>query len=131
MLSIVLESRLAAFAVICLYTLISPAHCYEVTDSVATELTFERDIRPILKVHCFQCHGEGGVIESSLDVRLRRTIFSGGDSGAAIQPGDPNNSLLLQRVTQGEMPPEDKHLSVEEIAKLRTWIAQGAKTLRS
>ena len=61
----------------------------------AESLTFERDVRPILKAHCFHCHGEGGVTEGALDVRLRRWIVAGGDSGEAIHPGEPDESLLL------------------------------------
>lgn len=99
-------------------------------DPNSGDLSFERDIRPILKAHCFQCHGEGGVVEGSLDVRLRRSLVQGGESGQAIQPGKPDDSLLLKRVEQGEMPPEDKHLSPDEIAKLRHWISQGANTNR-
>ena len=97
----------------------------------ADTLTFEKDVRPILKAHCFHCHGESGVKEGSLDVRLRHWIIKGGDSGEAIQPGDPDDSLLLQRVASGEMPPGDKPLLPQEIAALREWISQGAKTDRA
>ncbi|MCA9180957.1 MAG: DUF1549 domain-containing protein, partial [Planctomycetales bacterium] len=93
-------------------------------------LTFEKDIRPILKAHCFRCHGEGDVTEGSLDVRLRRGLVSGGDSGQAVQPGSPQESLLLERVTSGEMPPGEQSLPEEDIALLNAWIEQGAKTAR-
>ena len=98
--------------------------------SADDQLTFEKDVRPILKAHCFLCHGESGVQEGSLDLRLRHLIASGGDSGAAIEPGDPEHSLLLQRLASGEMPPGDKQLSAKEIAIVRRWIEQGAKTAR-
>ncbi|MCA9068017.1 MAG: hypothetical protein KDA84_03805, partial [Planctomycetaceae bacterium] len=39
--------------------------------SAAAPLTYEADVRPILKAHCFQCHGEGGEKEGSLDLRLK------------------------------------------------------------
>ncbi len=97
---------------------------------VADSLTFEKDVRPILKAHCFHCHGESGVQEGSLDVRLRHWIIRGGDSGEAIQPGEPDASLLLDRVTSGEMPPGDKNLSPSELAVIREWILQGATTAR-
>ncbi|QDV25107.1 Planctomycete cytochrome C [Aureliella helgolandensis] len=92
--------------------------------------TFEKDVRPILKAHCFHCHGESGVSEGSLDVRLRRWLVRGGDSGEAIVPGEPTDSLLLERVVQGDMPPEDKRLSEADISILREWIQQGATTAR-
>ena len=96
----------------------------------AGSVLFEKDVRPILKEHCFQCHGESGVTEGELDVRLKRLIAAGGDSGEAIIAGDPDESLLVQRVVSGEMPPGDKRLSDDEIETLRMWVAQGAQTAR-
>lgn len=98
--------------------------------SDAADLFFEKDVRPILKAHCFQCHGEDDVRESELDLRLRRWIAKGGDSGPAIEPGDPDNSLLLERIISEEMPPGDKPLSDDEVSRIRDWIAQGAHTAR-
>ncbi len=97
----------------------------------AADLFFEKDIRPILKAHCFQCHGEDEVREANLDLRLRRFIAQGGDSGAAIEAGEPGNSLILERVSSGEMPPGDKPLSDEQIQQIQQWIEQGAKTARA
>ncbi len=95
------------------------------------ETTYKQHVRPILKAHCFHCHGEAGEIEGSLDLRLRRFILDGGDSGPAIVPGEPEASLLLDRVSTGEMPPgDDKQLSASEIAAIRQWIASGAAVAR-
>jgi mono/diheme cytochrome c family protein len=100
--------------------------------TAADGLTFESDIRPIFKAHCFQCHGEAGEKEGGLDLRLRRFIAKGGESGAAFTAGKPDESLILERVRSGEMPPgEDKQLSAEEIALLEKWIAAGAPTKRA
>ncbi len=94
-------------------------------------ITFERHIRPILKAHCFHCHGEAGVSEGQLDVRLRKWLIRGGESGAAIVPGDSESSLLLERIESGEMPPSDEKVSVEEVSLLRKWIHSGAVTARA
>jgi mono/diheme cytochrome c family protein len=100
------------------------------TATNAEQVTYESDIRPILKKHCFQCHGERGTVEANLDLRLRRFAVNGGDSGPAIVPGEVGESLLLERVIAGEMPPaEDKRLSEEEISTIRDWVEQGAPTL--
>ncbi|MBC7967264.1 MAG: PSD1 domain-containing protein [Fuerstia sp.] len=98
---------------------------------VVTGLTFERDVRPIFKAHCFMCHGEEPVPKAGLDLRLVRLMQTGGESGAAIAAGNPDAALLWQRVTANEMPPGPKKLSASEKATLRQWIAEGAKTARS
>ena len=45
----------------------------------ADDVLYERDVRPILKAHCFHCHGEEGVKEANLDLRLAKFIKKGGD----------------------------------------------------
>ena len=92
------------------------------------ELTFEKHVRPILKAHCFQCHGEAEKTESKLDVRLKRLLEKGGESGPAIVPGQPDQSLLLKRVESNEMPPVERKLTSTEKDILRRWIGAGAKT---
>jgi Protein of unknown function (DUF1553)/Protein of unknown function (DUF1549)/Planctomycete cytochrome C len=94
------------------------------------ELTFEEHIRPILKANCFHCHGEEGKREGGLDLRLKRLIVVGGDSGASLVPGDSAASILLERIRDGEMPPGDSKLSEEDALRLEHWIAAGAKTAR-
>jgi len=92
--------------------------------------TFEKDIRPILKAHCFDCHGEGEKLNGGLDLRLRRLMLKGGDDGPAVVPGKPDRSLLFTKVHSGEMPKRDKKLSREQVALIKQWIAAGAKTAR-
>ena len=96
----------------------------------AAPVLFEKDIRPILKAHCFHCHGEDGRERGDLDVRLRRLLLEGGEHGPAIVEGKPEESRLFQMVESGKMPKEQAKLSAEEIALIREWIAQGAKTAR-
>ncbi len=93
-------------------------------------LTFEQDVRPILKEFCFDCHGAEKKLKGGLDLRLRRLIAKGGDSGAALTPGKPNESLLLKQLLAGDMPPEGKKVPKEKIEIIAQWIAAGAPTLR-
>ncbi|MBD3676531.1 MAG: DUF1553 domain-containing protein [Planctomycetaceae bacterium] len=97
------------------------------------EISFERDIRPMFKAACAHCHGEEEELSGGLDVRLRRLLVAGGDSGASIVPGKPGESYLVDRVKNGEMPPEGSGhpLTAEQVAKLEQWITGGAPTLRS
>src|SRR5689334_21875896 len=73
-------------------------------------LTFERHVRPILRTHCFQCHGEEEKPKGHLDLRLVRLMKHGGDSGEAIVPGHHDESLLWERIEADEMPPVEKKL---------------------
>lgn len=94
------------------------------------DLQFERDIRPLLKLHCFHCHGEEPELSGGLDLRLVRLMQSGGDSGAALVAGKHAESPLYQRIAAGEMPPGEKQLTADEVARIARWIDQGARTLR-
>lgn len=96
----------------------------------AEDLTFERDIRPILRAHCFDCHGATDAFEGGLDLRQVRKMQSGGESGAAIVVGNADESLLLARVLAKEMPPGETKLTEKEIDTLSRWIVDGAKTAR-
>ncbi len=93
-------------------------------------LSFEAHVRPILKAHCFQCHGEEEQVEGSLDLRLVRLMRTGGDSGPALVAGDAAKSLMVERLESGEMPPGEKNISADELATIRRWINAGAETAR-
>lgn len=96
----------------------------------AADPLFERDIRPILKQHCFHCHGEEPELSGGFDARLVRLLVKGGESGTSLVAGKPEESLLFQRIASGEMPPGDKKVSAAELQLLKSWIEQGAKTAR-
>jgi len=107
------------------------AFCATAAKAAERQLTFEEHVRPIFKAHCFHCHGEEAETEGSLDLRLMRLAVKGGDTGPAIVPGNADESLLVQRIAAGEMPPEGKgKVPPEQLATLRKWIDQGAKTAR-
>lgn len=98
-------------------------------DDVAP-LTYEEHIRPIFREYCFDCHGATVEKEANLDLRLVRFMLAGGDSGPAIVTGEPDQSLLLDRIRAGEMPPSEAHVPQEKIAVIERWIAEGANTAR-
>ena len=110
--------------------LVAPLLLVCVTSLRAAEvpLTFEKDVRPILKAACFQCHGEEEKPKGKLDVRLVRLLQAGGKGGPAIVPGKPDESPLWERVEADEMPEGPKKLTAAQKATLKLWIEQGAKT---
>ncbi len=92
----------------------------------ARERFFERDVRPLLVEKCFSCHSakkqKGGLRLDSLE-----SILHGGDSGPAVVPGKPAESLLVEAINyQGpEMPPAGK-LDPAKIDVLTRWVSLGA-----
>ena len=93
-------------------------------------VTFEQHVRPILKAFCLDCHGGGEQLEGKLDLRLKRFMLTGGESGATLRVGQPAESLLIKRLKSGEMPPTEKKVPAEQIAIIERWIASGAATVR-
>ncbi len=94
--------------------------------AAAERPTFESDVAPILQAHCLKCHG-AGKREAGLDLRRRFTMLAGGDSGPAIVKGKPQQSLLIEMIDDGLMPPErEPPLRKEHVAVLRRWISSGA-----
>jgi hypothetical protein len=87
-------------------------------------LDFDRRIAPIFISRCFECHS-GPKPRGGLDLSRRQAAIAGGESGPAIVPGQPANSLLWQRIAAGEMPPK-KPLAAQEQALIKDWISQGA-----
>lgn len=107
--------------------------CIQTINVMAGEpegLLFERDIRPILREYCLDCHGATEEKEGKLDLRLVRFIEQGGESGAALVPGQPAASLLIQRIEAHEMPPGEGKVPVAKVETLRRWIAEGARVGR-
>jgi hypothetical protein len=100
------------------------------TAAQADPPTFERDVRPVLKTYCLDCHGGGEKLSGNLDLRLKRFAVKGGDSGPAIVPGNAAESLLIERIKAGEMPPTEKKVPAEKIPLIEQWIAAGALTGR-
>ena len=84
---------------------------------------FHEQVEPILIGRCLECHGSER--KGELDLRSETTALEGGESGACIEPGSPEESLLFEYVTSEEMPPK-KPLTADEIATLKQWIVDGA-----
>ena len=102
------------------------------SDSDARIAFFKQTAFPILSENCFKCHNPAKVAagkSSRLDLTSREAMMRGGESGPAIIAGQPDDSLLMQRVAHPdpeEVMPPDHPLAPEDIAALRKWIAEGA-----
>ena len=99
-------------------------------DSTANKATnregalFETVVAPLLTRRCAGCH-VGDEAKGKLDLATQEKQLAGGESGPALVPGQPDKSLMWQRVASDEMPP--KHpLTEEEKQLFKTWIETGA-----
>lgn len=101
-------------------------------DRNPSKVDFVRDVQPIFRKHCYECHGSG-VQESGLRLDLKQHALKGGERGQAIVPGKPKSSRLLQMIVGDDgslvMPPKDESqpLSALQVETIRTWIRNGAK----
>jgi hypothetical protein len=91
---------------------------------------FESKIRPVLVQHCYKCHSdEAGKAEGKFKLDCREALRQGGDSGPAVVPHKPDESLLLAAVAHDgafvDMPPSGA-LPPQVVADLRRWIEMGA-----
>lgn len=94
------------------------------------DVDYTTDVKPLLAEKCTACHG---VLKQESDLRLdsRQSMLDGGDSGAAISPGNSDESLILQRITsddESRMPPPHagSALSKRQVTILTDWIDNGA-----
>ena len=88
---------------------------------------FERKIRPVLVEHCYECHSaDSEVVQGGLLLDSRAGLLAGGDSGPAVVPNEPQESLLLSALTYDgfEMPPSGK-LPESVLRDFEHWIAAG------
>ena len=96
----------------------------------ADTIDFKKQIRPIFKERCYECHGPDKQ-ESGLRLDKRQEALAGGDSGAAIVPGDGTSGLLLKYVQSEDaelvMPPKGDRLTEKQIELLKQWIEDGAE----
>ena len=89
---------------------------------------FEENIRPALVKYCYECHSaEAGDSQGGLLLDTRMGLMQGGDAGAAIEPGNADDSLLWEAINwEGyEMPPSQK-MPASVIANFKKWIDMGA-----
>jgi hypothetical protein len=112
-------------ALLCIAAAFVPGHAY----AQAEEVSFERDVYPLLEKRCNSCH-HAEEVGGGLDLTRLSTMLRGGDDlGPAIVPGRPDESPLIKVLQEGSdyfMPKDGDPLAVDEIALLKNWISQGA-----
>jgi hypothetical protein len=108
-------------------TLAMRATASSVPDAAGVQF-FEQKIRPIIIQQCYACHSGGAKkLRGGLRLDNRTGLLKGGDSGPAVVPGKPSDSLLIQALRQEglSMPPKGK-LPPAVIMDFERWVAMGA-----
>jgi hypothetical protein len=111
----------------CLLLSVIPLSRSEADDTAKLEF-FEAKIRPVLVEHCYKCHAaDAKNVRGGLLLDSKAGALDGGESGAAVVPGAPEDSLLLSALKHDsyEMPP-DRKLPDAIIADFEEWIRDGA-----
>jgi hypothetical protein len=130
-----MKSRRLSWVLAALALAIAPRMCTAQPNAKGVEF-FETKIRPVLAKHCYECHSAKATkVRGSLFLDTKAGLLEGGDSGeAAIVPGKPEQSLLIQALRHQEikMPPPPKgRLSDAVINDFVQWIAMGAPDPRA
>ncbi|WP_395750146.1 PSD1 and planctomycete cytochrome C domain-containing protein [Prosthecobacter sp.] len=97
------------------------------------EISFSRDIRPILSENCISCHGpDDKGRKGGLRLDLESHAKASHEGSVAVNPGNPGQSTLIQRIESTDpdekMPPLKLHKTIpqQQVALLKEWILQGA-----
>src|SRR5262245_59804690 len=88
---------------------------------------YQRDVAPILEAKCNRCH-TANKASGKLITTTRVALLKGGVSGPAIEPGQPDKSILIELIHFNEMPPKrvQPRVTAYELKRLKAWIAAGA-----
>lgn len=124
---------IAELLAVALFALVhSPVACADELAAKDVEF-FEKQVRPLLVEHCYQCHSGEARIKGGLRLDTRAGILAGGDSGAVLVSGDPEASLLITAIRYQDqdlqMPPKNR-LPADAVSALEKWVADGAKDPR-
>ncbi|WP_254507110.1 DUF1553 domain-containing protein [Anatilimnocola floriformis] len=94
----------------------------------AAEVDFARDIAPLLEQRCLRCHNDE-TRKAGLSLVSREVAIKGGESGAALEPGKPAGSLLIDMIAGDKplMPAQGEKLTAEQVKLFEAWIAAGAR----
>lgn len=92
---------------------------------------FESKVRPVLADNCYKCHSaKAEKVKAGLLLDSREGVLKGGDSGPAIVPGNPDQSLLIKAIRYSDpdlqMPPKGDKLSDQQVSDLVSWVKMGA-----
>lgn len=92
---------------------------------VAGPVSFANQVAPLFAEQCVSCHGAQDP-EAGLQLHTYEGVMKGSEYGTVVEKGDPDGSLLIEMISAGEMPQDADALTADQVAMVRTWIAEGA-----
>ena len=97
-------------------------------DGQAKDVSFSKDVAPILKASCGNCHDAKNK-KGKLELTSYDTLKKGGKSGAGFVAGDPDKSILVKEVSgdKPEMPKKGDPIKKDQVDLIAKWIKDGAK----
>ncbi len=105
---------------------------FEMPAQSKKELSYSKDIAPIVKSYCLPCHLEENENPSGLSLDNFDLVMKGGNHGNTVVPGKPKESNLYLKILPNppfgkQMARNKRKLTEEETQTIHDWIAQGAK----
>jgi hypothetical protein len=91
-----------------------------------TDISYARDVRPILESRCGNCH-MGEFTSADLHMDTYESLMAGSQNGPVIVAGEAKESLLVKKISTGEMPKRGPQLTPQQIQMLIDWIDAGAQ----
>ena len=92
---------------------------------VPEEVSYARDVQPILDRRCVKCHG-GEKTEEGLILTTYDDTLNGSWNGSIVAAGRPADSLLIEVIETGDMPKNEPRLLPAEIRTIIAWVEAGA-----
>ena len=91
----------------------------------SSNVSYARDVRPILEDRCGNCH-MGEFVSEGLDMNTYESLMAGSQNGPIIVPGDAGDSLLVEKISEGKMPKRGPKLTPAQVQIITDWIDAGA-----
>ena len=91
-----------------------------------SNVSFANDVMPIIESRCVKCHG-GESVKKGLDMTTYEGVIKGSTNGVVIEPGNADNSPLIESIVNKKMPKRGTKLTPEETQLFIDWVNSGAE----
>jgi hypothetical protein len=114
-----------ALAAVCIATAFFTLQSGAMNTAARPAVSYVNDVQPIFEMRCDNCH-MGDYPSEGLGMDSYETLMAGSQNGPVVIPGNAGDSLLIEKVAEGEMPKRGPKLTSAQIQTLIDWINAGA-----